>query len=36
VVTVECLLSLNNFSELYGLSLFVLAAITLSMFSFHE
>jgi hypothetical protein len=36
VVIVERLLSLNDFGELCGLSLFVLATVSLSLFSFRE
>jgi hypothetical protein len=36
VVTVERLLSSNEFGDLYGLTLFVLVAISVSLFSFRE
>jgi hypothetical protein len=36
VVTVEHLLSSNDFDELYGLALSALAVVVLSLFSFHE
>jgi hypothetical protein len=36
VVTVERLLGSNEFGEFCGLALFVLAAISLSLFSFRE
>jgi hypothetical protein len=36
VVTVECLLSSNDFGELCGLALSALAVVALSLFSFHK
>jgi hypothetical protein len=36
VVIVEIMLSLKDCGELFGLSLFVWAALALSLFSFHE